>query len=202
MIVLAAGGSTRMGVPKQLLPWGRTTLLRHACETAVRAGLGPVVVVLGRESAACEQECANLTLTTVTNPAWTAGLGSSIAVGVRQLLANSPEVSGALIMLADQPGVTAEWLKELAQHWKPPAWPIVATSYDSAGGVPAIFDGEFFPDLLRLPPREGARLLLRREHHRTQRLTPERAFLDLDTPDDYRSAQPPPIKPHQSPTGS
>ena len=189
LIILAAGGSSRMGEPKQLLPWGDSTLLRHACNTACHTGCAPVVLVLGCAAEPCRRTCEDLPLTIVENPEWAQGLGSSLAAGVRALLATDPATTGALIMLADQPAVSPALLELLIAQWEPPAWPIAAVQYGGDGGVPALFDRSYFPELLGLREDRGARALIARERFRVALMEGGSCLLDVDTPSAYRQHQ-------------
>ena len=97
MVLLAAGSSSRLGRPKQLLVHGGKTLVRRAAEAAVEAQCGPVVVVLGAQAQAVASELAGLPVHTVHNADWEQGMGVSLHVGVQAL---APEVEAALVMLA------------------------------------------------------------------------------------------------------
>jgi molybdenum cofactor cytidylyltransferase len=186
VILLAAGGSTRMGRPKQLLPYRGTTLLRHAAQVAIESGLGPVVVVLGAEEARCRAELENLPLTIAGNPRWSEGMGGSIALGVETLLEVTPEVLAALIMHHDQPLVSAARLQDLARPWSPPEALVVASAYGNTFGVPALFDRTLFPRLRALSGARGAHPILQ-EHagHLVKVALPE-AAQDIDSPVDYQ----------------
>jgi CTP:molybdopterin cytidylyltransferase MocA len=187
LIILAAGGSRRMGEPKQLLPYRGGTLLSHACATALAArGFGPVIAVLGCAAEACQRAIADLPVLTAINPAWAQGLGSSIAVGIGALWREAPDAAAALLMLADQPTVTPALLESLRARWSPPDWPLAATAYPEGAGVPALFDRAFFPELQELTHDRGARALLDREAARTAVVQSPEPLIDLDTPDLYR----------------
>jgi molybdenum cofactor cytidylyltransferase len=186
LILLAAGGSTRMGRPKQLLPWGESTLLRHACETAIATGCSPIIVVLGCEEKACRKVLHGLPVVITTNADWKKGLGSSLEVGVKKLEEEAPHVSGTLIMLADQPTVTADFLTSLLASWKSPERPIAATLYGKEGGVPAVFDRSYFSELRSLEHDRGARALIARDIAFTVLVDPGGNLIDLDTPAAYR----------------
>jgi molybdenum cofactor cytidylyltransferase len=190
LILLAAGGSSRMKQPKQLLRWGDSSLLQIACTTALQTECRPVIVVLGCEAETCRQEIADLPVTVVVNPEWKKGMGSSIAAGVSALERASPETSGALFLLVDQPTVTSDLLNSLVKGWSPPDLPIAATSYDGSGGVPAIFAKTLFPELKALDPERGARALIAREISRTNLIKPGEALIDLDTPEIYEQQKP------------
>lgn len=163
-ILLAAGGSTRLGRPKQLLMYRGRTLLRHAVEQALASRARPIVVVLGADEARCQEELTGLAATDVviaSNPDWAVGMGSSIHTGVATLIARAPEVQGALILLCDQPLVTASVLDTLiARHAEAPG-ATIAASYADEPGVPALFPRARFDELTRLDGASGAKRLLR-----------------------------------------
>jgi molybdenum cofactor cytidylyltransferase len=192
LIVLAAGGSSRMGRPKQLLPWNGRTLLHLACETALATPCRPVIVVLGCAAEACAREVAGLGVIPVVNPEWTRGMGGSVATGIAALEAQVPDATGAVLMLVDQPTVTAAHLEGLMACGSAPSWPITATKYPEGGGVPAFFDRSFFPELRALDSDRGARAIIVRESHRVRLVDPGQRLADLDTPEAYRDLSSPP----------
>jgi molybdenum cofactor cytidylyltransferase len=179
-----------MKTPKQLLRWGKGTLLEHAVETALKTACRPVVVVLGCEAEACRKSLGSHAIAVAVNDQWLLGLGTSVAAGIAALEALEPEISGALLMLVDQPMVTPEWLESMIARWSSSDFPIVATAYGKKGGVPALFDRAFFPELRRLDSDRGARDLIAREIDRTALIVPNGEQFDLDTPEEYRLASP------------
>jgi molybdenum cofactor cytidylyltransferase len=189
LILLAAGGSSRMGRPKQLLPWQGRTLLRHACETALGTGCRPIIVVLGNEAAACAREINDLPITPIVNPDWHNGLGSSIAVGTAALEKAKPDISGIMVLLADQPSVTPTLLGQLLDAWLSGEHPIVATKYSQGGGVPALLARAYFEELQQLDSDCGARTLIAREHANVHLVQLSEPLIDLDTPAAYLAAQ-------------
>jgi CTP:molybdopterin cytidylyltransferase MocA len=186
IVVLAAGGSTRMGSPKQLLEYEGVSLLRRAVTVAAETPFRPLVVVLGAEWERCRRELADLPVTVIVNPQWQKGIGSSLRRGVGLLDAHLPEVDGALIMLQDQPLITSAMLISLAQAWRPPTVPIAAALYGNTLGVPAIFDRSLFPELLDLENEEGAKKVIARHKSLTGLVSMPEAMTDMDTPDDYK----------------
>ena len=181
-VVLAAGGSSRMGRPKQLLPFRGRTLLRHAAEVAVAAGGDPVVVVLGAAADRLRGELDGLPVTAVTNPDWQQGPGTSVRAGVAAL----PDgVTAVVVLLADQPFVTADDLRALIAARLASGLPMAASAYGGAVGVPAVFARACFPDLLALDPAAGAKKLLSRHPDRVAVVPLAAGALDLDTPADY-----------------
>ena len=184
--MLAAGGSTRLGRPKQLLPYDGKSLLRRAAETAVGSVCDPVVVVLGASAAECLPELHDLPVSTVINADWAEGMGSSLRVGVETLLATCPLPRDAiLVMLCDQPLLTARVLDGLVDAYTQTASPLVASAYDNVTGVPALFDRSLFPELLRLSGAQGARSILQQHAAHTHHVAFPDGAIDIDTAADY-----------------
>jgi molybdenum cofactor cytidylyltransferase len=190
-ILLAAGGSSRLGQPKQLLRFGNSTLLRHAAETALAANLGPVIVVLGAVEEKCRATLAGLPATILTNPAWEEGMGSSIAMGMQAV--DDASHRAVIVMLCDQPAVTPAMLRALEHHQCSTGAPIVAS--DSAGvlGPPAFFCANHFAGLRRLRGHQGAKSLFQNQAVLSSLACPE-AALDIDSENDlvFLSLQPRP----------
>jgi molybdenum cofactor cytidylyltransferase len=184
VILLAAGNSSRMGRAKQLLPHGGSTLLRHAAKTALETDLGPVIVVLGAEAEACCLALQGMEVEMVLNEEWEQGMGTSIHAGIVELERLLPDATGALIMLHDQPAITAARLRELVAA-RLPDNVAVASVYDDAVGVPAFFARELFDELRALHGAAGARGVLDRHAARVGRFAMPEARLDIDTPADY-----------------
>ncbi len=183
-VILAAGGSRRLGEPKQLLAWRGATLLRRAATAAVDAGCRPVIVVLGAAADRCRAELAGLSVAVAENGAWEAGLAGSLQVGLSALLARAPETSGALFVPADQPLLTADLLRRLVrEHRAHPERP-VACRYASAVGAPALIPARLFAEVAGLAGDTGAREILRRHHRDVVAVPFPGGELDIDTPAD------------------
>ncbi len=178
-----------MGRPKQLLPYRGTTLLRHAVNTAMASRCGRVIVVVGSEEEAMRRELAGLPVEIASNPDWPTGMGSSIRAGLALIPAPTPIAapcpSGVLIMLCDQPGITADLLDKLMNKHASEATPVVACSYAGVAGVPALFDTSLFDELRQLDPSAGAAMLIKRHGIRSVLIPFPSASVDVDTPDDY-----------------
>jgi molybdenum cofactor cytidylyltransferase len=185
IILLAAGGSQRMGRPKQLLPFAGQSLLRRAAETALAARGRPVVVVLGASAAESARELAGLDVHLSENPNWAAGMGSSIKAGLRRACELDPAVEAVLLMLCDHPLITPADLVRLLETRAHTSAPIVATVYPGSPGVPAVFSRATFPDLLDLDEAAGAKSLLLAAADRVVTVSIPAALTDVDTPDDF-----------------
>lgn len=185
IIVLAAGGSSRLGTPKQLLPYRGRTLLRHATETALAAAVGPVVVVLGADAERMRSELDGLYVRAVENPRWAEGLSTSLQAGLDALEALG-HIDAALIATCDQPLVTADLLRELVGAYAASRPALVACEYAGAAGVPALFDRSLFVSLRALTGDVGARSVIAR-HRATAVVVPfPDAARDVDTAEDVK----------------
>lgn len=194
-IILAAGGSTRMGSPKQLLPYGKTTLLGNAIDQAGKAGFERIVVVVGAQADRVRQSISEFEtlfpddsrppLEVAENPFWQTGMGSSITVGLAHIEAAGVPLPAVAVLLADQPYIRFGHLLALRELLDDSALPIAAAEYDNQPGVPAIFRRDTFPLLAGLPPGAGARHVLRDSGLRIARYPLKEAATDVDTPADF-----------------
>ena len=182
-ILLAAGGSTRLGSPKQLLVYGGQTLLRRAAETLLATGCWPVVVVLGAGAAGLTPELIGLDVNTIVNAGWERGMGTSLRLAMTAL-SPGPEVDAVLLTLCDQPLVGAKTLQRLVESRRG-AHSIVAAEYEGTLGVPAVFGREHFTELAALPDAAGAKPILQRHAARTVALPVPEAATDIDTREQY-----------------
>lgn len=181
-ILLAAGGSTRFGSPKQLAIYQGKTLIRRAAETLVSSGTHPNVAVLGAETEGSTQQLEGLEMNICINKNWHSGMSSSIRSGLKHLLSLEPNLDAVLITLCDQPLITPESLQLLTTHFQTSPTPIIAARYGDTVGVPATFSRELFYELLDLEGDKGARDLIRQNKH-TQ-IEIDAASLDVDTQED------------------
>ena len=193
LVLLAAGASLRLGRPKQLLEVAGEPLIRRMARIATEARLFPSVVVLGAHSAQIRAVLADLPLQLVENPAWEEGMASSLRAGISAVLQQAPHVHGAIVMLADQPHVTATHLANIEQARRSSGRSIVATHYGDHSGPPACFSREHFPALQNLRCDVGARGLLRAfDAHSIP--APPGMSIDVDTAADaVRLIESPPV---------
>jgi molybdenum cofactor cytidylyltransferase len=192
-IVLAAGSSTRMGMPKQLLPWGDLTLVGAVVRALQASDVAAVVVVTGREREAVEAAVAAARLPNgapvmaVFNPDFAQGeMALSLQVGLAALPANC---LAAVVALADQPELRPELVDLLLQRWRQTQAPVIAPLYLGRRGHPIVFDRVVWPEIMALPPQANPRRLLQ-SLGRLEAVPVEDAsiLIDLDTPEDYSQA--------------
>jgi CTP:molybdopterin cytidylyltransferase MocA len=180
--ILAAGGSTRMGEPKQLLEVDGESMLRRAVRGAIESRCGEVVVIVGARSDQIAKELDGLDARIVVNRAWESGIASSVVAAVNE--ARELGAPALVLALADQPFVGATHLRRLASTIRASDARIVASAYPEGGGVPAAFDRELFGELEALTGDTGARDLIRRLPALTLQIPIEQTA-DVDTREDY-----------------
>ena len=185
LILLAAGGSTRLGHPKQLLPYRGRTLLRHAAETALASLCRPITVVLGAEADRLRPELVGLEVILAENTGWAQGMGSSIRAGLTALETAAPGLAGVVMMLCDQPLITSGALNTLVQTYRDTGHSLVASEYDGTRGVPAFFSRALFPELSALSKAQGAKQIIARHAVATIALPLPTGIWDIDTAADY-----------------
>ena len=185
LIVLAAGASTRMGTPKQLLLHRGRTFLRRAAETALASACHPIVVVLGAHAEQVQVELERLPVLIVENRRWEEGMSSSIRVGLETLVAECEGVDGVVIMLCDQPFVTVEVINELVETYHKTGKLIVASAYGEACGVPVLFSNELFVEIAALEGRQGAKQIIANHPLDVATVCFPEGAVDVDTPQDY-----------------
>ena len=185
LILLAAGGSARLGRPKQLLPYRNQTLLRHAAETALASHCRPIVVVLGAQAEQMRLELTGLEVQVTENPDWEQGMGSSIQAGLTTLETISPNLEGVVVMLCDQPLLTADFLDSLVQTHRDTSCPLVVSEYADTRGVPAFFSRALFSELQALPGTQGAKQIIMRHASDSISLPFPAGTFDVDTDSDY-----------------
>ena len=194
VILLAAGGSTRLGSPKQLLVYEGKSLLRRAAESALTWGRKPAVVVLGAGSERLRQEVEGLEVVVVENPAWEQGMGGSVRRGMAAVDAGEQEAAGGggldgvLLTLCDQPLVGAEALGRIGAAFDAGGRAedaIVAAAYLKTVGVPVLFGTAYFEALRTLPEDAGAKGLLRRHAGKVIAVPMPEGAVDVDTREQY-----------------
>lgn len=183
-LVLAAGGSRRLGQPKQLLPYGTGTLLDHVLDTARRSGFDQLIVALGGSS---EEVRAKVDLSgaeVVDNPDYEEGCSSSIAAG---LVALDPRCEGLVLMLGDQPGVTPETVRALIAG-RGEGTEMAVCRYDDGRGHPLAFGRALFDDLRELHGDKAVwKLMDRLGDEVVEVRVPGSVPQDVDTREDYEA---------------
>jgi molybdenum cofactor cytidylyltransferase len=184
-IIVAAGSSSRLGQPKQLVLIDGEPLLQRAVRCAPEAGAAPVFAVLGAHRELIEKAVDFGAATVVVNDDWEEGLASSIRAGVKAVQDDAPTAEGILLMTCDQPKVSTIHLHRLIQMSYAQSDPTaIASTYGGTRGIPAIFPRQAFRELLALRGDKGARALLAQPPWPVIGVPLEGGEIDIDRPED------------------
>ena len=186
-VVLAAGSSSRMGIPKQTLQFKGNTLIRRAALAALDAGCRPVVVVTGAHAELCRREFDGLDVREAFNQDWQTGMASSVRAGIDALVTMDPDVAATVLLLCDQPHVTSDVLARLIAAHHATHKPVIASVYGGNSGVPALFSRTLFAELTKLEGTSGAKEVIKRHASEAHFLQFPEGEIDVDTPDDFAS---------------
>jgi len=187
-IVLAAGSSSRMGRPKQVLPVDGKSLVRRAGEAAAGSKALTTVVVTGAARDLVEQELHDLPLQLVHNPTYEQGMSTSLRAGLA-LVAPDARIQAVVVLLADQPFVDASIVDALIARYEHGRAKIVRPRYVGQPGNPVLWDRSLFAALAAQTGDQGGRSLL--QQHAAEivwvDLPDARLQFDVDTPEAYAS---------------
>ena len=184
-VVLAGGASRRMGRPKQLLPVGGRPLLEHVVAQACASRLDEVVVVLGAGAEAIRAQVDLGRARAVVNADYAAGMSSSLRAGLAAL---GSDVERAVVVLGDQPAVTAELVDRLLDLQAGSGLPSAAMDFGGLLHPPVVLRRELWGDLAALEGDVGCRALIRARPELVAALpaaADARHPVDVDTPEDY-----------------
>ncbi len=190
-IVLAAGTSSRMGKPKQLLLYQGRPLLRHVIENLSRSKVDKTVVVLGHKYAEVAAALKDLPINIIVNRDYASGQSASVKAGLKALvdpdlkLASDTGRQGVLFVLGDQPLLKPETVNLLIDNFMR-CGGIVAPYYQGIRGNPVLFDISFKHELQSLQGDKGAREIIARNLQALHKIevTDPGILLDVDTPKD------------------
>lgn len=200
-IILAAGGSSRYGAPKQLLDWKGKSFVRQVAETALRSGLEPVVVVVGFHHADVASTLQDLLVTIIHNPDYAQGQSTSIKAGVAELVWNqgacsrdiggkppdSIGASAAVFLLADQPQIPVEVIRALTEtHARSLPAILAPLVLEEKRANPVLFDRVTFPALMNLTGDVGGRAIFDKFKVEYIPWHDDNLLLDVDKPSDYQ----------------
>ena len=185
VILLAAGKSTRLGQPKQLLNYEGQTLLQHSLQVARASDAHPVVVVLGADADLIGKEVTGNDAHVVVNREWQEGMASSIRCGIQELQRLNAAADGAVVMVCDQPYVTSAIINRLIAVHQKTGKPLVSCMYADTVGTPTYFHKSMFPELLQLEGDGGAKGLLLKHAEELEIVSFPEGKVDIDTEADY-----------------
>jgi molybdenum cofactor cytidylyltransferase len=182
-VVLAAGGSSRFGSPKQLARWGDKTFIEQVADTALASGAELVVVVLGAEIEQSRAVLDNRPVRVVINNNWAQGQSTSLKTGLAAL---PPAINSAVFLLVDLPAVRPEIVDALIERHRQTLAPIVWPEFEGKRGNPVLFDRRLFAELAQVSGDTGGRPVLVAYKDQAERieLADEAVIQDFDRPED------------------
>ncbi len=185
IVILAAGSSSRLGKPKQLLAYKNTTLLKNTIDEAALVPDVQIVVVTGSNHELVKEEIRTDKIKISFNPDWEVGMSSSIVKGLKDLLTEFPETEKCIFAVCDQPYVSAAVFENLIKQYHTIKKGIAASAYANTLGTPVLFDKKYFDELLALKGQEGAKKIINKFLDDTVAVVFEKGNIDIDTAEDY-----------------
>lgn len=186
-MILAAGSSSRLGRPKQLLVYNNKTLLQHVIDEAKLAALSPIVIVVGANADELTKSLNLSGANVIINDSWEIGMSSSIAAGLSALEEDKPQ--NVIISVCDQPQINAQLFSDLLRMKNKTGSGIVASAYAGTLGTPVLFNERYYDELLNLTGNEGAKKLLNLHETDVSFIPFENGQIDIDTEEDYLNLQ-------------
>lgn len=185
IIILAAGSSSRLGQPKQLLRYNDTSLINHVVAAAQGVPDAFTIVVTGAVHDEVKTAITATGIKVSYNQDWQDGMSTSIKTGLEGLLSAEPNVEACILAVCDQPYVSTSLFNDLISAYENSACEIIASSYGGTAGTPALFASRFFKDLLSLTGQEGAKKIIRKYETNVSFLPFHNGAIDIDTVADY-----------------
>ncbi|WPO78419.1 nucleotidyltransferase family protein [Flavobacterium sp. KACC 22761] len=185
IIILAAGNSSRLGQPKQLLGYKDSTLLKNTIAEASLVSDVKIIVVTGANNQLIEEELDPSRIKISFNPDWESGMSSSIINGLKKLLTLYPDYENCIFAVCDQPYVSSLIFEHLIEEHHKTGKGIVASAYSETLGTPVLFKKKYFNELLELKGQEGAKKIISKFSDDVVSVSFEKGNIDIDTEDDY-----------------
>ncbi|RYJ37617.1 MobA-like protein [Flavobacterium anhuiense] len=186
IIILAAGNSSRLGRPKQLLKHKESTLLKNTISEALKIQNSFLIVVTGANHDVIEKGINLPEIKLSFNSEWVSGMSSSIVKGITELMLLNPDCEQCILSVCDQPFVTSSVFENLINQSKRTEKGIAASAYAETLGTPALFHQKYFEELLKLKGREGAKKLIKKYADDVVSVPFEKGNIDIDTEEDYQ----------------
>jgi molybdenum cofactor cytidylyltransferase len=185
VVILAAGASTRLGEPKQLLEYDHKNLLQRVIDAAVNSNANTVIVILGSTADQISSEIDKSKVNVIINTEWEEGMASSVRNGLNELLFISPSTDAVILMVCDQPYVSSELINDLIDKQKETGKLIIACNYGETFGPPALFHKSLFHELMHLKGDVGARKIIQHHSNEVATVPFTKGKIDIDTKEDY-----------------
>ncbi len=185
-IILAAGESLRMGRPKQQIEIDGHALLKKTVSAVTGSAVKNTIVVLGHKAEEHVKIIRELPVHTIIHDQWGEGIGSSLKAGLKYTIKTFPTTEAILILVCDQPFLSAAYINTLLERYQKVTQHIVASAYSETLGVPALLDKKYFDALFKLGNKQGAKKIILENRNDTLPVEFPGGATDLDTPEDYQ----------------
>ena len=186
LVILAAGGSVRLGSPKQLLQYQQQSLLKNIVDTSLKISNAHVVVVVGAQKDIMLKELHNHVVNIVVNENWLKGMSTSIKIGLAESIALNPLMEACIFVVCDQPFINLQLLQTLIYTYEHSEKDIVACVYEDVIGTPVLFNKKYFDDFKLLENEEGAKKILTINNKDLEIIPFIHGEIDIDTNEDYK----------------
>lgn len=185
LVLLAAGASKRLGQPKQLVSFHDKTLLQHTIDCGESLALKLKVLVIGANVDQILSESDFKSFEVCMNENWEEGMATSLNLGLQKLLDLQPNLSGVMVLVSDQPFISAKLLNEMIQSFSTES-SIVVCKYQEVIGVPALIGSNYFEEIQALKGDQGARRIIKKYPDLVKTINFDQGNFDIDTPEDLR----------------
>ena len=186
IIILAGGSSSRLGKPKQLLPFQGKTLLLHVIDEAKISGADEILVVLGANHEQIQKEVpSGKKIKMIVNDLWSEGMASSIRAGIG-LMQQVIKPDCAILAVCDQPFINSSLFNNLIETYRNTKKQIIACQYEHTLGTPVLFDKQFFDQLMDLKGDQGAKEIILQHPAQTATISFHSGQIDIDTNEQYK----------------
>lgn len=185
-VILAAGASSRMGEPKQLLTYDGHTFLQRALSIAKTLFNDRLIVVFGANASAIIEGSDLNETRFVINKDWADGMGSSIREGVRACMISFPAADAIIFITVDQPFLSSSHLAHIISRHEETGKPIVTSTYENTVGIPALFARTYFQALEKLHGDKGAKEIIKGNSDDAVSVEFRGGGVDIDTPAQYQ----------------
>ncbi len=196
-LLLAAGSSSRMqspvlpyasgreAIPKMLLPFNGKTLLQHAIDEIKKLHNNKLLVVTGCYHNRLKEILEQQQIEFVQNEKWKDGMGSSIQTGINYMLTHFGEATSVIILVCDQPFISADLLQQMMDTKSESGKGIIASTYNDTIGTPVLFEKKYFDQLAVLRGQTGAKKLIQQFAADAATVGFPLGAVDIDTPEDF-----------------
>ena len=184
ILLLAAGSSSRLGQPKQLVKINHEILIEYIINSALATPCNPIVIVLGAHYQKIKPLIEHHSIYVLVNKNWEKGMGSTIACGMDFIIKNFPNLKAVILLVCDQYKLSEKDILKLITIYEKTEKNIIASKYGNTIGVPALFSKNIFQELIKLNSHQGAKNIINQYKNELATIDFPEGISDLDTKED------------------